>query len=227
MLNTLNELTILSATINEPRAGVWHADVEVDLNGGVIEGDAVLDVDGSRFVGTVYRGGVEQGRWHGRLVGGAGRMGAGVPAKFFRSTTVLEMVEELLSADPARKEKLAASSATNLRDVQVAQWARAVGRAGEALWKIVDFLNAGGAADYAWRVTRAGEVLVAADSFPAFEFSAEPTLIEESPREGAASLAPAGSPELVPGVTYGGRRVSRVVTTLASGGLRQRYWVED
>ena len=74
---TFNGLSLLRCRLEEPRTGIWTADVEVDSETD-ITGAAALDLDGTAYTGTVYRGGLDSGRWLGRIVGGAG--GMSIPA---------------------------------------------------------------------------------------------------------------------------------------------------
>ena len=160
----------------------------------------------------------------GRIVGGAGGLNKDLGAKFYRNTTFGEVVGDVLLE---AAEKLDQTTSSAITGYQRAQWQRAVGRAGVALWRVVDSLNASlRTTSHVWRITRAGEVLLVVDTF-ATEVEMEHDLIKDEPLEGSKLVAPATAPILRPGTKFLGEKVGRVVTDVASGGIRQRYWRED
>jgi len=215
---TLNGASVLRADIHEPLAGLWHADLEVDTDEAPTDPLTLDFEDGSvTFTGATYRGGLEQGRWHGRIVGGVGGMATAVEAQYYAGATFGTILTDALTVGG---ETLDSDSEAAVTGHLRARWQRAQGRVADALWTVLGAFGD----TYTWRMTRAGEVLVVADTWPALSFQHQE--IDRSPSSGEVVIAPLLAPELRPGVTFGADRVGYVLTTLRPGKLRQHYWTE-
>src|SRR6188508_395780 len=69
---TCNDHPVLKLALAMARVGNWVLDVELDAEE-AWSGDAVLrDADGNELHGTVFRAGLQVGRVHARIMGGAG-----------------------------------------------------------------------------------------------------------------------------------------------------------
>jgi len=211
---TLNGASLIDAQVYEPRVGCWTADVEVDSDE-TFAGSVTLALGSVSLVGTVFRGGLEGGRWVGRIVGGAGGLSATLPPKNYAGATLQHVVDDIIRESG---ETLAAASASLTGEVRV-NWHRTRGPAGHALQAVADELSV------PWRMTRAGTILLGAQT--ATELDTETVEILERPDVGAMVVAPAEDPELLPGVLFGGREVSYVATVVEAGKLRQELWFDD
>jgi hypothetical protein len=210
-VTTLAGHPLLSLSLQIPRAGVWVADAvadcDVDITGAV---DMVLA--GRTWRGTVQRGGVELGRWRGRVVGGAGRLGAPVGATAFADCDLGAVVTETL-----RDVGEALSAASGDLSSAVSRWARAEGPASTTVAVVASSLG------YLWRVLADGAVWIGADAWSAVDLGAV-DVIERDPRHGRWVLAGDGAVRAEPGVsvTIDGAavRVGDVVHSLEGAALR-------
>ena len=97
---TLNGLPIISASVYEPRDGNWTADLEVDTAEDITAGSAVaMSLGDAAFAGSVYRGGVESGRWMGRIQGGSGGLLATLAPKNYGAASRLRIFRKTRSRD--------------------------------------------------------------------------------------------------------------------------------
>lgn len=219
---TIGGKLLLSATLQEPLSGFWVADIEADSEED-LTGAVTLDLDGVTFAGTVHRGDLFRGRWHGRIVAGGYGAGRGprarVAAKFYAEGIALRLVLSDIAAAMGLTVDTATSDAAVL-DRVLGQWQRAEGPAAHALAALVH------EADVRFHVTRAGLLRVAAPTYA--ELTPAPTteLLTEDPQVRTATYAPL-TPELLPDRAIGGRRCSYVLTVYGPGGLRQVVWFED
>lgn len=210
-LATLNGAAVLSAHVVLPRVGVWTA--ELDVDGDASSGAVTLVLGALTLRGTVVRSGSWRGSAQVRVVGGAGRLGAVVPAKAFRLTPLRIPVADTLGA---AGEALASSADASLLAAQVPHWVRTAGTASEALTALADAMDA------SWRVLTDGTVWVGADSYPAANVAAYEVL-EESPELARAVLG-VDSPDLLPGTTLEVRRVDAVEHVIEPGRVRSIVW---
>lgn len=213
----INGVPVLSALINEPRIGVWHADVAVDSDE-ALSGQVTLEFGTAvEFVGTVLRGGVEAGRSLARIVGGAGGLGKEIPAKFYRGISFGAVLADVAALTGETLDGTSADAVIN-RVTQLWQVTKAP--ASHAIESIVDEVGAD------WRIFRSGTLWLGTDSFPAVA-DADSVEIESMPEHGQTVIAPGDAPIVAPGVTFEGRRVSYVTTRLDANSLRQAIVFED
>jgi len=210
----LGGVTVIEALVYEPRVGRWTADVELDTDED-ITGAVTLNLGAVALVGAVHRGGVDNSRWSGRIVGGAGGLSTSLQPKNYQGASLKHVVDDIMRESG---ETLDASSAVLAAHI-TANWHRTRGPASHALQAVADELSV------PWRVTRAGTVLLGATT--ASELDTEQVEILERPETGAMVVAPAVDPELLPGVLFDGREVSYVATIVEAGKLRQELWFED
>jgi len=213
---TVNGLPVIRASIYEPRDGNWTADVEADTIDNIEAGSAATLVIGdTSFFGTVYRSGVESGRWMRRIQGGSGGLLATLPPKNYALVTLAAVLAEIALG---ASQPVAAAS-LDLTGYQVANWQRAAGAASYAVQDIADELGV------PWRITRAGELRLGQASFA--ELDSSQIEIVSDPIVGSVVYAPDADPVIQPGVTIDGKPVSYVSTLLDSNKLRQEVYFDD
>ena len=212
----LNGHAITEAQIHEPRVGRWTADVVVDSDVD-ITGAVTITLGTVALSGTVYRGGLDAGRWSGRVVGGAGGLETSLEPKNYVLTTLATVVADIMSASG---ETLSDDS-EDLSGEARGNWHRTRGLAGHALQAVADDLGV------PWRMLRDGTVLLGEDEAVELDSAAEQLVVLAQPDIGSALVAPAQDPVVRPGVLLDGRAVSYVATVVDAGKLRQEVWYDD
>ena len=187
MTATLNNRPVAALTLTVPRVGLWVADVALvdDL---ALTGAVTLVVDGRERRGFVHRGGVESGRWRGRIVGGAGGLHSILGPGAFADTTLAVVLEETLRE---AGETLAPVSGD--LTATVARWARV---AAPAHHTVADVARAAG---YAWRVLDDGTVWVGAETWSPLTLGADLDVIEHDPATGRYELGGVAAQSIDPG----------------------------
>lgn len=209
---TLAGSPVSALTLTRPRVGAWVADVEL-AEGPAPSGAVVLAIEGRSWRGAVASGGVELGRWSGRVVGGAGGLapvlGPGAFADCDLRTVLAETLREAGEALSADAGDLSAA---------VSRWARAAAPAAHA---VADVARAAG---FAWRVLPDGTVWVGPETWGRLQLGADLDVVESDPRAGRHQLAGASALDLAPGrvVSLDGAdvRVGAVEHRLAGEALR-------
>jgi len=211
MTYELEGFAVISGTLYEPSVGVWHAELEAD-SAEDIAGPVTLSLDGVTFSGVVQRGGLDGGRWLGRITGGAGKLATVLAAKSYISCPLALPLSDVLSGAGASAD----SGSRDLTGAVVPAWVRSRGAASHALSQIADYTGD------IWRVTRAGEVFFGAQEFPAVEVTY--TLVENDAANGALTIAPDTSALVAPATALDGFSVSYVTTSISSGSVRQHIY---
>ena len=211
MSYTLAGLPVISGTVYEPSVGVWHADLEVDAAEN-ITGGVTLSLDGTTFKGTVKRGGIDGGRWSGLIVGGNLKLMTTLTGKSYVSCPLSIPLADIMTDSgevlDAASEQLTAST--------VPAWVRSRDTAGNALSTLAT------SAGLIWRMTRAGTVLLSAQSFPAAEVSF--TKIKNNTANAVLTVAPDTSTLVQPATTVDGLAISYVVTAISAESTRQHLY---
>jgi hypothetical protein len=208
---------VLRAEITEPRVGAWTAELELDANE-AITGRVTLEIDGVTWIGTVQRGSLVQGRYSAMVVGGNGALSKPLPAKHYMNGTMAAWLREALA--PAG-ETLSPTSESAITNQSMARWSRRRGTVGAAVAQV-----ARESGDASWRVLRDGSVWIGVERWPAA--TAKYDEIEDVPDLGYMIAVAEEGPSIAPGMTFAGKRVASVVTTLdGNGALRQRVNFED
>lgn len=213
----LDAQPVLTARVTLPRSGRWHADVRVTA-GTEIGGDVSLDLDGVTFNGFAMRAGTFGGETQIRLVGGAGRMGDGLPDRAYQGTpSVRTIVGDILRETG---EALALASDGAILDQTVPHYYRRAATGGAALSTLLDLYGA------RWRTLADGTVLVVGvEAWP--EVAPPHALIDADLGAGWVTIAPHGPPDLAPGVTFRGLRIGQVIHELTASGLRTTATVAE
>lgn len=186
-MTTLNGYPCDALTLTVPRVGAWTADVEL-VDAPALTGSVELVVDGRTRRGFVHRGGVESGRWRGRIVGGAGGLQGILGPTAFADTTLAVVLEETLRE---AGETLAPTSGD--LTATVARWARV---AGPTHHTVADVARAAG---YAWRVLDSGAVWVGPETWEALALGADLDVIEHDPATGRYDLGGVAAQSIDPG----------------------------
>lgn len=214
MTATANGKDVLNLVITEPRVGIWSAELDVD-SAEPLTGRVALLVDGVTWVGTAMRGDVASERAHARVVGGAGRLGLVLPARFYVSVTFGTVLADLMKETG---EKLAATTDNAVLIKRVDRWTRSYATAGQSLRQLAD--DAG----VVWRVLRDGTIWLGKETWPAAVVEHEQT--DSQPGRGSITIAPE-APTLAPGTTFQSKQVSVVHTRVHAEGSRQEALFED
>lgn len=204
---TLNALPVVALTLTVPRRGCWVADLEVPADAD-IAGVVSLAAGDDAWTGAVARGGVFEGLWRGRVVGGRGGLGRALPARFYRG------VPARLVADALCREagEVLAADAPGL-DTYLQAWTRTSGQLGALLGALL------GPIGLAWRALPSGDLTTAA--WPAEDVGAEAQELDTDPRDGVTTFAVEGL-DILPGMRAGDRVAGDVVYTLDGAALRAR-----
>lgn len=208
---TLNGEPVDRVRISMPRVGAWHAEVRTTSDTEIVSdaSSATLVIDGVTFVGTLVRGGVWGSRWTGKIVGGAGGLSLSLPAKFYSSGPSIKTIV----ADILREagETLSSSADSTITATILPKWQRIAGPASRALTAICDSAGA------SWRVLGDGTIWIGVDTFPTATVTH--TLLDEDWIAGITDIKP-DAPDLTPGVTFEGHRLSYVVHLIEGGKIR-------
>lgn len=218
----LNGLPVMRGRVTRPRSGNWVAELQVDAASaaGLTGGDAgTLITDGGAltFRGTVLRGDTYAQNVTLRLVGGANGLARPVEPRFYRGVQLGQPLQDAL-ADAG--EVLSGSVQTSARTLHLDFWTMVRQPASEALTSLAEAAGP----DVVWRVLQDGTVFFGVDGFP------ESALVEFDltmwrPLEKMQEIA-SEAPEVHPGETFNGFRVSTVVHSLMPDASRVTLWYE-
>lgn len=214
---TVAGLPLLSAEIRVPLVGAWHADIAAD-GATALAGRVEIAVDGVTFSGTVVpgRSGVSGGRLQAVVVGGAGGLSKALPAKNYAHGVSVGASVRTVVGDILREcgETLSPTSSTDVLAKFLGKWERSADLASRG---IADVLEKAGAS---WRVLNDGTIWVGVDTFPDQEI--EHVLEDEDWTKGVLDVAPA-APDLRPGVTFHGQRITYVKHTVGTALRTEAY----
>lgn len=219
MAFTINGIDLISAKLTEPRTGAWTAEVEADTDK-PITGLVTLDVEGERFVGTVYQGDVESSRWKGLIIGGRGGTQKVVQGNFYERPTAGVVLQDLARESG---EVLSPDIAPILLMRSLERWTRIEDFAHVQYRQLADELGCD------WRITRAGELWMGSETWPEVkakcievDYAPERCMIEIAYEDGTKDR-----PVLRPGVTFEGDKIQRVLTRVDGDGLRQALFFDE
>jgi hypothetical protein len=207
---TINNLPVLAGELSMPRGGAWHAKIQT-AGESPLSGAVTIRSGGQAFVGTVLRSGVDGGRVLTRVAGGAGKLPTQLPAKNYANSTGVKIRQVIADLLREAGEELSSASESALLDRTVPKWERSAGPASGALRDVLEPFGG------VWRVLADGTVWVGPVSFPAQ--AVDHVLLDEDWIAGVLEIA-SERPELRPGVTFLGHRVSYVVHRFDPGRLR-------
>lgn len=213
----LNSLPILHGTVTLPRQGVWHAELVLEA-AAPPTGTAVLRVGAAlRLRGVVERSGIFAGQVRARVVGGAGGLGTELPPRWYegapRELPLRDLVEEA-------GERLSSSCDPGLLgEVLTPGWTRLRGTAAAALARLLEGTGA------SWRLLPDGSLWAGPETWPTAQGMADLVVLEEDRARGRLVLA-TEAPQLLPGQTLRGDRISDVEITIEPEQLRVEALLE-
>lgn len=211
---TVNGFTVVEGRLTLPRIGAWVAEMRLERDW-PLTGKATIKLGGLAFVGTVQRGGAWAGSSMLRIVGGMGGMSQDVPAKAYRNATARLPVTDLLAA---AGETLEPTSDEAVLGRSLPFWVMRAEPAAKALMRLLDDVP-----NAVWRVRPSGGVWVGVDSFPSVKLEDVQVLEQDAVNR---RVVMAAQPRLLPGVTWGGSRVSYVQHQLDETQLRSHVGFE-
>ena len=202
---TLSGRPVLACALHIPERGVWVADLSVDTDTAPAE-RVQLTVGETTWEGAILYGGVAEGRWSGRVVGGRGRLSRVVPARYYQRLQARPIAEAM--AREAGEEL--APDAPGLGGY-LQTWARAEGSLATALGLLLGHLG------LSWRATPTGTLTTA--PWPSAEVGDNATELVTDPLARVTTFAVEGL-DLLPGMTTNGRTVRGVTYALDGPAFR-------
>lgn len=215
--STLNGADILSGSITLPRQGVWQAELVIVATSAPT-GPVRLRI-GSRLElsGVVVRSGGFAGKITVWVAGGAGGLARQLPSKWYlgapRRLPLTDLVEE------AGERLSTTTDAALLDEVLSPGWTRLRGPAAEALARLLEGTGA------SWRILPDGSLWAGPETWPTAQGMADLVVLEEDRSRGRLVLA-TEAPQLLPGQTLRGDRVSDVELTIEPERIRIEAYLE-
>lgn len=218
----INNLPVLEARLQVPRCGNWTADVIVDSVTASQIGlgsAAKLELAGGAlpFQGTVYRVDTYADTVSLRLVGGSNGLAKECKPRFYSNVQVSVPLADILSDTGSKRSDT--SDAVALA-AELPFWALIQQPAAEALTLLADSATDGAV----WRVLADGTVFFGVDGFAPSDLE-DYELIDYLPQDGMQVIA-AEVPNVSPGQSFAGRKVSAVEHRINAQDSRARLWFE-
>ncbi len=224
-LLTINDVNVLSGTIEAPLRGVWTADLVIDQpdGSGFSAGTAVTikAQDGVELVGTVApdRSGDFLDAVHVRVLGGGGGMGANIAAKAY-STPGAFVRDVLDGIAQDAGETLSSDILPALLTANLEAWNTFAIPASQNLVALLNIVAP--AAD--WRILADGKLWCGDETWPTSSPSFE--VINHDPAQATYDLGVV-SPSIMPGVDVDGvGKVARVEHSVTADRIRTRVWTD-
>jgi hypothetical protein len=217
---TVNGLDVVAARVERPRVGNWTAELAVDVETAqqlAVGGAATIVIGDLQLQGTVLRGGPYAKAVSVRVVGGKNGLSKLVKPRFYRGTPLSQPLNDVLKD---AGEALSADAKAAVLQAHLDVWTQ-LQRSCSA--ELASLCSAAGV-DVVWRVQPDGTVYVGADGF-------SPTLLQDfelvdsKPLEDHQVLA-AENPDVHPGESFDGRKVSDVAHLVDATGSRVQLWFE-
>ena len=217
--STCNGAPILRGVVTLPRQGVWHADLELEASEAP-SGSVLLQLGSAlslRGVAEPRAVGVFAGRVRVRVLGGAGGLQRQLDPKWYagapRELPLRDLVEE------AGERLSSRTDPALMGEVLSPGWARVRGTAAEALGRLLEGTGA------SWRILPDGSLWAGPETWPTAQGMADLVVLEEDRSRGHLVLA-TEAPQLLPGQTLRGDRVSDVELTIEPERLRLEALLE-
>lgn len=212
---TVNGVAVLRGDVLLPRVGQWSADLVLDTETAPSSSVTIESPAGLRLVGSVERVSTVEGRVEVRIQAGAGNLARQLapvayrPVGGVRVRTILE--------DWAREsgETLSQSIDRDVIESFIPAWVRERGSAARAIRSLALALGC------SWRFDPDGALLLTREAWPTVDPDGV-QILRDDPINDAIELAvDVPLAELVPGVTWQGRRVSSVEAFIVGNGLHR------
>lgn len=217
-----SSLDVLSASLDLRLAGVPLYRIELDADEAPSGPVELVFATGPAFRGTVARATAFEGRVELVVVGGSGglslepELAIEVGGAGYTGTPIV-VEAALILGDLLALSGDALSPDVDLESFTLPRWQRVADYAGRALGLLAAAWGA------SWRIRADGLLWIGSETWEAYED--ESNVIEQGNAADTAELSAAltvDRPDIAPGMTVGGRRVERVVYTLAGDSLRAR-----
>jgi hypothetical protein len=161
---TVNGCECIRGKIVLPLTGAWVAEVvsdpDCDQGSFPVPGSTVtMNLGGQSFQGVVRRANAPYGTTFAMLIGGAGGLPSDIPALAYQSTTVQQVLSDILTA---AGETLSTTSDQSLLGQNLASWVRIQGPA----WRALTILMDSEVPDGTWRVLPDGSIWIGQDTWP-------------------------------------------------------------
>jgi hypothetical protein len=217
---TLNGRPILTGRITLPRSGVWVANLTLDGPDAASSGQVAVQVGKQLTLsGTIVRSGTFAGKATMLVVGGKGKLRTPLPGKDHLGAPLSVVLGDLCTE--AGETLSPTCDADVLALVATPSWVRAGGPAADALGRVL----ADAGSDIVWRVRPDGSVWVGRETWPASKGMADVVVLEHDHGDGRIVLV-TEAPELLPGMTFRGDRVSSVEIAIEPSKIRLEALVE-
>lgn len=209
---SINELPIITGTLDFQFRGPWIAQVEVG-EGELTEGDCEISDGTFSLSGTVVLVGRNGSRISAAVTGGKGGMGSIAPARHYKGVKVSKVIEDICS-DAGESPSPAISRSIKSKTLDF--WSTPSGKCG---WNMTMLANHLGTT---WGVDDDGKVLVGYDTgLPSLE---EYTVLNSDFSSGNFTVAPEGFP-LRPGSQQQDSTVKAVEYSIGNM-FRAKYWLK-
>lgn len=206
----IESIPVSRGTIRIPLVGTWEASLTVTADSArALTGRVRLELGGQSWSGTVLRAEADLGGLVTvRVVGGAGGLATMLDPKAYRSATRRVLLSDALEAGG---EAISIASDSSWLSTSVDRWTRPRQTVGELVRAVLDGTG------YSWRIGSDGAVAFVAETWP--EVSPKSTIESEDPTRDELVVA-LDAIEILPGVTFAGRRISSATYEFDAAKLR-------
>jgi hypothetical protein len=201
----------IEGSIDLPLTGIWTGEFQLDTSEELTGTIDVSIADSMVFTGTVARSGVDGGRTHVMLVGGAGKFQTTVLGKHYYSLPVQTVLADMLAVVG---EELDSSTPAEFKTQTIRHWVRAEGRMSRE-W---DLFMSQVLPSFNWRITVDGLVWVGQETW-ADSVLANYVVLRKDFVIGQLEIS-AEVPTVYPGETFEEGQVVSVRHVLASQKLK-------
>lgn len=224
-LVTINDVGVLSGTIESPLVGVWTADLVIDQpDGSGFDAGTQVTIkaaDGVQLVGVVAadRAGDFLDTVHVRVLGGAGGMGSLVSKRAYNTPSAF--VRDVLNGIVQDVgETLSSNIATGLLATDLSAWNTFAVPASQALVSLLAIV----APNADWRIQADGKLWMGDETWPTA--AVEYDLTNHDPAQATYELG-ITSPSFMAGVAIDGvGKVARVQHVIDADHIRARVWTD-
>lgn len=212
---TVNGVPVLRGDLLLPRVGQWSADLVLDAEAAPSGSVAIESPMGLRLVGTVERVSTVEGRVEARIQAGANGLGRQLEPVAYRPVGGVRVRTILEDWARASGESLSQSMAPELLATFVPAWVRERGSAARAIRSLALELGC------SWRFDAEGGLLLVRETWPTVDPDGVQVLRDDPVNDAVELAVDVPLPELVPGVTWQGRRVSSVEAFIVGNGMHR------
>jgi hypothetical protein len=212
MSSTIGGKPVLTAELRLLRVGAWHLDCVVDSSE-KLTGKVDIDLDGSKWVGTIIDSNVYAGRCTSWIVGGAGGMQTEIDASQHVGSQLGGIVQDIVTKGG---ETVSEKTLPAVLSRSIPQWERLAGPVAVALSRLLDWSH------LSWRILQDGTIWIGEETWP--EVTPSVTVTKEEWETGVVTVAPVDDFNdlvgIVPGTVFRGHRIEQVVHSIGEGTTR-------